>query len=169
MSSEPIVLQARPSIRPLFVSFFVFSAILVCPLCGLTIVLSEVLGEAAGYLYFLASLIVAAAVAKLAFDIAGFECTSYTLTESQLIEQYGVIRQKQRTLARNVSQAEIQTPFAARVFKLANLKVLGMGKDSITLKNLPNAQRWLEELKSQSTVQVDLQGRLASLRGDDEK
>jgi hypothetical protein len=163
--SDPIILQAKPSILPVFAIWTIPPGCVVCPLFALAFVFAQALGILANVLYLLGALFVVASLARLAIDIAQLECTLYTLTESQIIKQYGLLTQRQKRLPRDNSETEMQRPLAARIFNCANLKVTSAGLGSITLQYLPNAQCWQEEIKNQSTLNVNLEDRLASLRG----
>jgi uncharacterized membrane protein YdbT with pleckstrin-like domain len=158
--TDQIILQAKPSIIPVIAVWTSPLIIVGCPLFAFTFVFAKTLGFLAIILYLLAMFLVVVSIVRLTVDIIQLECTTYTLTENQIIKQYGLITQRQKTLPRDRSQTEIQRPLAGRAFNYANLKITSTGLGTITLQYLPNAQQWQEEIASQSALKVNLADRI---------
>ena len=163
--TDEIILQTKPSIVPAIATWTIPLVLVACPLFGLTFFFAEILGFVANVLYLVGMLVVLALLLRLAIDIAQLECTTYTLTENQIIKQSGLITQRQQTLPRDRSKTEMQRPLAGRIFNFTSVKVTSTGLETIILRYLPNAQRWQEEIASQPALKVDVEERLASLRG----
>ena len=94
-------------------------------------------------------------VARMFGDLIAREFTTYTLTDTHVIKEFGVITHRKANLVTDRCATTVTTPLIGKLFNYANMTIISTGLNSIRLWALPNAEMWQEEISKRNRFKVE--------------
>ncbi|MCL4490064.1 MAG: PH domain-containing protein [Chloroflexi bacterium] len=147
MSSSPtIVLRSKPSIVPIIIVWPVTGVVFACILLGFASTLGQNVPMLGVIFAAFAFLILALAVLRLTLELVKREFTTYTLTDTHITKEFGILTHRTSSMPVDRSRVDIVTPLAGRLFGYGSLRVECTGLAPMILYYVPNPHRWEEEI-----------------------
>lgn len=142
-----IILQDKPSWIPIV---FEWSAMGIIFGITFTVLASTVKGIQmfTDMFTIFAMLSIAGAVIRITIDLIQRAYTSYTLTDTQLIREKGIITRRRATVSLDKVQGiHIKHALIGRIFDYATI-VISTAGPSIYLYSVPHAEQWEKKIES---------------------
>jgi uncharacterized membrane protein YdbT with pleckstrin-like domain len=143
---DQTILQAKPSMLPILVIYPTATILLVCPFLYIAITLFEGVDLIAGAMIIIGLLALAAAVMYIGLELLHREFTTYTLTETHLLIETGIMRRQQEKIPMaQIEGARIVWPIIDQVFGLGQITA-NTATATIQLRSIANPKQWEEAI-----------------------